>query len=150
MNHRQQGETIKRLAIAAAAVAFTAPAAAAAGPASDEFSALLDSLNHRLEEEVPGVRADRAEWLGAEAIGQTVFADDRTKQTGADFVPGDPRRGSFLDIAYEFQITKIGVYHRPFEVIARPGDIRDWASARDSVRREEKDPIAFSGQVEGR
>jgi hypothetical protein len=48
-------------------------------------------------------RASFAEYLtsdeGAE-VGQTVFFNDRAKQLGAHFVPGDPRRGGRANITY--------------------------------------------------
>ena len=48
-------------------------------------------------------RVDRAEYITSDdsgEVGQTVFFNDRTKQLGVHFVPGDPRRGGRTDITY--------------------------------------------------
>jgi hypothetical protein len=37
---------------------------------------------------------------GSDEVGQTVFFNDRAKQLGAHFVPGDPRRGGRANITY--------------------------------------------------
>jgi len=63
----------------------------------------LSSVNATLEAGGSIYLLDRAEFLTNDdsgEIGQTVFFNNRTKQLGVHFVPGDPRRGGRTNITY--------------------------------------------------
>lgn len=63
--------------------------------------ASVDTVNELLEAMGENVRLAVAEYYAASGtVGQTVFFDDRALQLGHHFVPGDPRRGGFYDIAW--------------------------------------------------
>jgi hypothetical protein len=60
---------------------------------------LMASINESLEG--TGIQLDKIESYSADGAGNTVYFNDRgNKQLDDDFVPGDPRRGGFADIAY--------------------------------------------------
>jgi hypothetical protein len=64
---------------------------------------MMENVNAQLEAGNSLFRIDRAEFLTSgdmDEIGQTVFFNNRTKQLGAHFVPGDPRRGGRTNITY--------------------------------------------------
>src|SRR5262245_46426521 len=69
----------------------------------DQIMALMGAMNAQLESNGYDFRVDRAEYItsddSAEA-GQTVIFNNRTKQLGVHFVPGDPRRGGRTNITY--------------------------------------------------
>jgi len=78
----------------------SAPSFATAKVATNEISPLLVEINRRLEAKGSKVRVDHAEWLtdpSSNAVGQIVFANDRDKQLGFRWIPGDPRRGAVGD-----------------------------------------------------
>ncbi|MGH9754114.1 MAG: hypothetical protein ACREA2_15155 [Blastocatellia bacterium] len=69
----------------------------------DQIMALMGDVNARLELLDSGFRVDRADYITPDdsgEVGQTVFFNDRAKQLGAHFVPGDPRRGGRTNVTY--------------------------------------------------
>src|SRR5215475_6406626 len=69
----------------------------------DQIMALMGAMNAQLESNGYDFRVDRAEYITNDdsgEIGQTVFFNNRTKQLGVHFVPGDPRRGGRTNITY--------------------------------------------------
>jgi len=79
--------------------ATTAPAQSTDGQIMD----LMGAVNAQLAASNSNLRVDRAEYItpdDSEEVGQTVFFNDRAKQLGAHFVPGDPRRGGRTNITY--------------------------------------------------
>lgn len=59
----------------------------------------MSAVNEAISEH--GIQLDKIEYYGADGAGNTVYFNNRgNKQLGADFVPGDSRRGGFTDIAY--------------------------------------------------
>src|SRR5262245_5706792 len=72
-------------------------------PTADQLMGKLSDANVILETGGSIFRLERAEFLtmdDAKEVGQTVFFNNRTKQLGVDFVPGDPRRGGRTNISY--------------------------------------------------
>lgn len=71
---------------------------------NEALRSLMSKLNVELADRGADIRVAHAEWvglLGGEAVGQTVFANDRgNKQLDAHFVPGDERRGGGNAITY--------------------------------------------------
>src|SRR5262249_6849607 len=68
-----------------------------------QFMDALGSVNATFEAGSSIFRLDRLEFLtedDSSEIGQAVFFNNRTKQLGAHFVPGDPRRGGRTNITY--------------------------------------------------
>ena len=64
---------------------------------------LGDAMNAKLETDRYAVRLGQVDYLTPDDgtdVGQTVFFNDRVKQLGAHFVPGDPRRGGRTNITY--------------------------------------------------
>src|SRR5438477_1167199 len=64
---------------------------------------LLGRLNNQLASMGLNVRIAKASFLaapGSPEVGQTIFADDRSKQLDTQWVPRDPRRGSRTTITY--------------------------------------------------
>ncbi len=93
----------KCLGIGVVAIVVLTLAAAPAG-AKDKGHPMLVEINETLEAMGMEVRVAYAEYItndeGSE-FGQIVYANDRgNKQLGADWVPGDLRRGGFTDIAW--------------------------------------------------
>jgi hypothetical protein len=71
--------------------------------ASDHIMALMGAVNAQLESSGSIFRVEYAEYTTLDdsaEIGQTVFFNNRAKQLGAHFVPGDPRRGGRANITY--------------------------------------------------
>jgi hypothetical protein len=72
-------------------------------------------LNEQLATDGAEVHIVSVEYYTARnEAGQIVYFDDRSKQSGAHWVPGDPRRGGFLDIAWlsdQTEGTANGVSH---------------------------------------
>src|SRR5215471_21560503 len=72
-------------------------------PSAVEFMDKLGKVNAGLEAGNAIYSLHSAEFLtldtGSE-VGQTVFFNDRSKQLGVHFVPGDPRRGGRTNITY--------------------------------------------------
>src|SRR5262245_48307740 len=69
----------------------------------DQIMALMGAMNAQLESNGYDFRVDRAEYITADdsaEAGQTVIFNNRTKQLGVHFVPGDPRRGGRTNITY--------------------------------------------------
>jgi hypothetical protein len=68
------------------------------------FMDALSAVNATLEAGGSNYLLDRVEYLtssdGSDEVGQTVFFNNRTKQLGVHFVPGDPRRGGRANITY--------------------------------------------------
>ncbi|MGH9856106.1 MAG: hypothetical protein ACREBD_40245 [Blastocatellia bacterium] len=76
---------------------------------NDQLMALMSAMNVQLEANDTDYRVDRAEYITSDdsgEVGQTVFFNDRTKQLGLHFVPGDPRRGGRTDITYRVDQTE--------------------------------------------
>jgi hypothetical protein len=69
---------------------------------ADRIWSVMATINAQLKSSGADYRVEIAEYLTeGEEVGQTVFFSDRgNKQVAAHFVPGDPRRGGFTDIAY--------------------------------------------------
>jgi hypothetical protein len=86
------------------AIFDTGGAASTSATQEEALRAAMQSINAQLAAEGAMYRVEVAEWLAAPdtgAIGQTVFFEDRgNKQVPHHFVPADPRRGGFIDIAY--------------------------------------------------
>jgi hypothetical protein len=57
-------------------------------------------LNDQLAANGADVRIAVAEIMTNDENGQTVYFNDRTKQLGSHWVPGDPRRGGYTDISW--------------------------------------------------
>jgi len=88
------------LVVIAVIVALMVPDAAFA-LSEEEIRATLQSMNEQLEAMRQNVRIEVVDYLTAwDEVGQTVYFDDRTKQSGDHFVPGDPRRGGYYDISW--------------------------------------------------
>jgi hypothetical protein len=69
----------------------------------DQIAAMGDDMNAKLGTSVSGISLGVVDYLtdgGSDDVGQTVFFNDRVKQLGAHFVPGDPRRGGRTNITY--------------------------------------------------
>jgi hypothetical protein len=72
-------------------------------PTADWFMDALSAVNATLAAGGSIYNLDRAEFLTGDdsnEVGQTVFFNNRTKQLGVHFVPGDPRRGGRTNITY--------------------------------------------------
>jgi hypothetical protein len=72
-------------------------------PTADQLMGKLSDANVTLEAGGSLFRLDRGEFLTMDdvnEVGQTVFFNNRTKQLGVHFVPGDPRRGGRTNITY--------------------------------------------------
>jgi len=76
------------------------------GQEEGTVSPIFDAMNAELEARGLDVRASMAEWVtdptepGDDEFGQTIFANNRAKQLGHHWVPGDPRRGGRTNITY--------------------------------------------------
>jgi hypothetical protein len=106
----------KRLSLIIAAVALTAITLLTASSTArtratttqelstaDQIGGLLTAMNAKLEADGSIFLAAYAEYItlgDSGEVGQTVFFNDRVKQLGAHFVPGDPRRGGRTNITY--------------------------------------------------
>lgn len=74
------------------------PTGASAGSAGD-IKATMEAVNEQLEAMGEDIRLEIVEYFTArDEAGQTVYFDDRTKQLGHHWVPGDPRRGGYSEI----------------------------------------------------
>ena len=76
---------------------------ASAQSTSDQIMNLMGALNAQLVASNSTFQIDRADYItpdDSNEAGQTVFFNDRSKQLGEHFVPGDPRRGSRTNITY--------------------------------------------------
>jgi len=70
---------------------------------SDPIMSLMVAVNAQLAASNSIFQVDRADYLTPDDSGeegQTVFFNNRTKQLGIHFVPGDPRRGGRTNITY--------------------------------------------------
>jgi hypothetical protein len=106
----------KRLSLIIAAVALTAitlltasSTARTRATTSQELSpevqlmGLMSAVNAQLEAAGSHLLVSHVEYLtmgDSAEVGQTVFFNDRVKQLGAHFVPGDPRRAGRTNITY--------------------------------------------------
>jgi len=64
---------------------------------------IIAQMNNQLAARGLNLRIAKASFLGAPSspdVGQTIFADDRTKTLDTQWVPGDPRRGGRNTITY--------------------------------------------------
>ena len=89
--------------LTASSTARTRATTSPAQSTGDQIMALMGAINAQLEATGSGFRVDRAEYITPDdsgEVGQTIFFNDRTKQLGVHFVPGDPRRGGRTDITY--------------------------------------------------
>ena len=70
-------------------------------PTVQHIKAIMTEMNLQLESLGENVRIGTVEYYTASnKAGQIVHFDDRTKQMGSHWVPGDPRRGGFWDISW--------------------------------------------------
>ena len=107
---RKRGSLIVAAVALAAITLFTSSSTARTSatisqePSAESlFMDKLSSVNATLEAGGSIYLLDRAEFLTNDdsgEIGQTVFFNNRTKQLGVHFVPGDPRRGGRTNITY--------------------------------------------------
>lgn len=68
---------------------------------SNSMVEFMSDINAELLNQGLSIQLDMMEYYGSDGAGNTVYFNDRgNKQLGADFVPGDIRRGGFADIAY--------------------------------------------------
>lgn len=64
---------------------------------------LMETINSELTKQGAPILLSTIEAYSADGAGNTVFFNNRgNKQLGADFVPNDPRRGGYSDIAYGY------------------------------------------------
>jgi hypothetical protein len=71
--------------------------------------AMMTTMNAGFEATGLDLRVDHADYITSDdsgEIGQTVFFNDRAKQIGAHFVPGDPRRDGRTNITYTTDQTE--------------------------------------------
>jgi hypothetical protein len=66
----------------------------------EEIIANVTLLNDQLAASGAEVRIAVAEIMTNDGAGQTVYFDNRSKQLGHHWVPGDPRRGGYTDISW--------------------------------------------------
>src|SRR5215813_13365989 len=72
-------------------------------PADVQFLSMGVAMNAKLETDRYAFRIGQVDYLTSGdtgEVGQTVFFNDRAKQLGVHFVPGDPRRGGRTNITY--------------------------------------------------
>jgi hypothetical protein len=72
-------------------------------PTDVQIQSMGDAMNAKLETDRYAFRLSDVAYLTPDDtsdVGQTVFFNDRAKQLGAHFVPGDPRRGGRANITY--------------------------------------------------
>jgi hypothetical protein len=89
--------------LTASSTARTRATTSPAQSTEDHLTALMGGLNAQLEAAGSEIRLGYVEWLASDdsgEVGQTVFFNDRVKQLGAHFVPGDPRRAGRTNITY--------------------------------------------------
>lgn len=68
---------------------------------SNSMVEFMSDINAELLNQGLSIQLDMMEYYGSDGAGNTVYFNNRgNKQLGADFVPGDVRRGGFMDIAY--------------------------------------------------
>ena len=68
---------------------------------SSSIHSKMTAINEALEAQGLSFQLDAIESFSADGAGTSVFFNDRgNKQLGADWVPSDPRRGGYSDIAY--------------------------------------------------
>ncbi len=113
MNQTQSGLVVLCAVIAAGTlpgVSSSARAQSAASSASDHVRAFVTNINTQLEASGASFRVGLAEYLmsdDSDEAGQVVFFSDRgNKQIGAQYVPGDPRRGGFTNISFTIDETE--------------------------------------------
>jgi hypothetical protein len=71
------------------------------GQSEGEIRKVMSSMNEQLKFSGQSVRLAVVEYITVgENQGQTVYFNDRAKQIDTHWVPGDPRRGGFEDIAW--------------------------------------------------
>lgn len=67
----------------------------------------MEEINQELSNQGLPIQLSMMEYYTNDGMGNTVFFNDRgNKQLGGDFVPADPRRGGFTDIAYAIDGTE--------------------------------------------
>jgi len=89
--------------LTASSTARTRATTSRAQSIDDQFTALFGRVNPQFEAEDSIFRLAYLEYItsdDSDNVGQTVFFNDRAKQLGAHFVPGDPRRGGRTNITY--------------------------------------------------
>jgi len=70
---------------------------------------MMGVINAQYEAGGSNIRVGKAEYITSDSsgeIGQIVFFNDRVKQLGDHFVPGDPRRGGRTNITYTVDQTE--------------------------------------------
>ncbi len=73
----------------------------------DDVRATMKVINDQLVAKGENVRLDAVEFYTTnDQMGQIVYFDDRSKQMGSHWVPGDPRRGGFWDISWTSDLTE--------------------------------------------
>jgi hypothetical protein len=89
--------------LTASSTARTRATSSQAQSTGDLLLTMGEAMNAKLAADGSMFRADSAEYLtpaDSMEVGQTVFFNNRTKQLGVHFVPGDPRRGGRANITY--------------------------------------------------
>ena len=107
---RKRGALIVAAVALAAITLFTSSSTARTrattlqlSPTEVWFTEALGAVNATLQAGSSTYLLDRVEFLtdgDSNEVGQTVFFNNRTKQLGVHFVPGDPRRGGRTNITY--------------------------------------------------
>ena len=95
--------------LSASSIARTHNTIASAQSTNDQIMAMMTTMNAGFEANGLDLRVDHADYITSDEsgeIGQTVFFNDRAKQIGAHFVPGDPRRGGRTNITYTIDQTE--------------------------------------------
>lgn len=107
---RKRGSLIVAAVALAAITLFTSSSTARtrattsqAPTIENSMQTLGDAMNVKLEADSSMFRLGELDYLtpdDTQEVGQTIFFNNRVKQLGAHFVPGDPRRGGRANITY--------------------------------------------------
>lgn len=74
---------------------------------SSSLVQFMTDVNAELQNQGASIQLYMIEYYNSDEAGNTVFFNDRgDKQLDSDFVPGDPRRGGSMDIAYAYDGTE--------------------------------------------
>ena len=95
--------------LSASSTARTHTTIPSAQSTNDQIMAMMTTMNAGFAATGLDLRVDHADYITSDdsgEIGQTVFFNDRAKQIGAHFVPGDPRRGGRTNITYTIDQTE--------------------------------------------
>ena len=107
---RKRGSLIVAAVALAAITLFTSSSTARTRATTSQsptiensMQTLGDAMNVKLEADSSMFRLGELDYLtpdDTQEVGQTIFFNNRVKQLGAHFVPGDPRRGGRANITY--------------------------------------------------